>query len=223
MVIVSRFNKLSPLSTILDTGIVAIMRAGRSDHLLAAAEALRAGGVLAIEVTLTTPGALHVIEQAVTTFGSDIVFGAGTVLDPESARSAIQAGAQFIVCPTLNLKTIKLCRRYSVPVMPGAYTPTEVLTAWEAGANMVKLFPADIGGPAYLKAIKAPLPQVSIAPTGGVDLNNAGEFIRAGADALGVGSSLVNNKLLDAGDFAAITERARQFREVVNAGRQGAK
>lgn len=220
--VISNRNKQSPLSTILDTGIVAIMRASSSDNLLAAAEALRSGGVLAIEVTLTTPGALHVIEQAIAKFSSEIVFGAGTVLDPESARAAILAGAQFIVCPTLNLKTIKLCRRYSVPVMPGAYTPTEVLTAWEAGADMVKLFPADIGGPSYLRAIKAPLPQVSIAPTGGVDLNNVGEFIRAGADALGVGSSLVNDKLLEAGDFAAITERARRFREAVDAARQGA-
>lgn len=222
MVISNPLNKVSPLATILNTGVVAIMRASSSDNLLVAAEALRSGGVFAIEVTLTTPGALHVIEQAIARFGSDIVFGAGTVLDPESARAAIQAGAQFIVCPTLNLKTIKLCKRYSVPVMPGAYTPTEVLTAWEAGADMVKLFPADIGGPAYLKAIKAPLPQVSIAPTGGVDVDNAAEFIRAGADALGVGSSLVNNRLLEAGDFAAITDRARRFREAVDAARRGA-
>ncbi|MBI5670506.1 MAG: bifunctional 4-hydroxy-2-oxoglutarate aldolase/2-dehydro-3-deoxy-phosphogluconate aldolase [Chloroflexi bacterium] len=219
MVLANRFN---PLATIRETGVVAIIRASRSEHLLDAAEALRAGGVLAVEVTLTTPGALQTIEQAVRKFGSEVVIGAGTVLDPESARAAIQAGAQFIVCPTLNLNTIQLCKRYSVPVLPGAYTPTEVLTAWEAGADMVKLFPADIGGPAYLKAIKAPLPQVSLTPTGGVDVNNAGDFIRAGADALGVGSALVNNSLLEARDFAAITERARRFREAVAAARQGA-
>ncbi|NWG15810.1 MAG: bifunctional 4-hydroxy-2-oxoglutarate aldolase/2-dehydro-3-deoxy-phosphogluconate aldolase [Chloroflexi bacterium] len=218
----SRFNKTSAFSTILETGIIAIMRANSPDSLLAAAEALQAGGVLAIEVTLTTPGALRVIEQAVVKFGHEAVFGAGTVLDPESAKAAIQAGAQFIVCPTLNLKTIELCKRYSVPVLPGAYTPTEILTAWEAGADMVKLFPADIGGPAYLRAVKAPLPQVSIAPTGGVELNNARDFIRAGADALGIGSSLVNNTLLEAGDFAAITEQARRFREAVDAGCQEA-
>lgn len=218
----NRFDKTSALAVIRTTGIVAIMRAASPDNLLSAAEALRAGGVLAIEVTLTTPGALTVIEQAVQKFRSEVVFGAGTVLDPESARAAIQAGAQFIVCPTLNLRTIELCKRYSVPVMPGAYTPTEVLTAWEAGADLVKLFPADIGGPAYLKAIKAPLPQVSLAPTGGVDVHNAGEFIRAGADALGVGSALINHTLLEMGDWTAITEQARRFRAAVDAARQQA-
>lgn len=218
----SRFDNISALSTIQKTGVVAIMRATSSNNLLVAAEALRNGGVLAIEVTLTTPGALPLIEQAVQKFGRELVFGAGTVLDPESARAAILAGARFVVCPTLNLKTIELCKRYSVPVMPGAYTPTEILTAWEAGADMVKLFPADIGGPAYLKAIKAPLPQVRIAPTGGVDADNAGDFIRAGSDALGVGSALINNKLLEAGDFVAITERARRFRQAVDDARQEA-
>lgn len=214
--------KINTLELIRQTGIIAIMRAKSSDQLLAAAEAIRAGGVKAIEVTLTTPGALQVIDQAAAKYGDEIAFGAGSVLDPESARLAILAGAQFVVCPTLNLKTIELCQRYSIPVLPGAYTPTEILTAWEAGADMVKLFPADIGGPAYLKAIKAPLPQVSLAPVGGVDLQTTAEFIRAGADAVGVGGALVQPQLLDAGDFETLAERARRFRAEVEKGRSHA-
>lgn len=209
------------LQGILDSGIVAIMRAKSSDQLLAAADAIRAGGVNVIEVTMTTPGALEVISQAVRQQDSAVLFGAGSVLDPESARAAILAGAQFIVCPTLNLGVIELCKRYSIPVMPGAYTPTEALTAWQAGADIVKIFPADIGGPAYIKAIKAPLPQIRLAPVGGVDIDNTADFIRAGADCVGVGSSLVNQKLLEARDFVAITERARRFREEVEKGRAG--
>jgi 2-dehydro-3-deoxyphosphogluconate aldolase/(4S)-4-hydroxy-2-oxoglutarate aldolase len=207
------------LELIRRTGVVAIMRAKSSDQLLAAADAIRAGGVNAIEVTMTTPGALNVISQAVARYGAEVLFGAGSVLDPESARAAILAGAQFVVCPTLNLQTIALCKRYAVPVMPGAYTPTEVLTAWEAGADIVKVFPAEIGGPAYIKAIKAPLPQVRLMPVGGVDLNTTAGFIRAGAEVVGVGSALVDQKLLDAQDFDTIAERARRFREEVNKGR----
>jgi 2-dehydro-3-deoxyphosphogluconate aldolase/(4S)-4-hydroxy-2-oxoglutarate aldolase len=208
------------LSTLLQSGIVAIMRATRPDPLLAAADALLVGGVQAIEVTLTTPGAMSIITQAVGRYaGQPLVFGAGSVLDAESARAAILAGAQFIVCPTLSLRTIEMCRRYSVPVMPGAFTPSEVLTAWEAGADVVKLFPADFGGPAYLKAIKAPLPQVRLAPVGGVSVENTADFIRAGADAVGVGSSLVSQDLLDAGRFDEITARARRFRQAVQQAR----
>jgi 2-dehydro-3-deoxyphosphogluconate aldolase/(4S)-4-hydroxy-2-oxoglutarate aldolase len=208
------------LETILETGVVAIMRARSADQLLEAAEAVLAGGVKAIEVTMTTPGALDVIRQAVNKFGSEVLFGVGSVLDPETARSAMLAGAQFVVCPTLNLKTIEICNRYSVPVMPGAYTPTELLTAWEAGATIVKVFPANAGGPAYIKAVKAPLPQIRLAAVGGVDLNNTADFIRAGVDIVGVGGELVSQKLLDAKDFAAITERARGFRGQVERGRQ---
>jgi 2-dehydro-3-deoxyphosphogluconate aldolase/(4S)-4-hydroxy-2-oxoglutarate aldolase len=208
------------LETILETGVVAIMRARSADQLLEAAEAVLAGGVKAIEVTMTTPGALDVIRQAVNKFGSEVLFGVGSVLDPETARSAMLAGAQFVVCPTLNLKTIEICNRYSVPVMPGAYTPTELLTAWEAGATIVKVFPANAGGPDYIKAVKAPLPQIRLAAVGGVDLNNTADFIRAGVDIVGVGGELVSQKLLDAKDFAAITERARGFRGQVERGRQ---
>ena len=212
-------EKLDTLHKILDSGVVAIMRAKSSDQLLAAADAIRAGGVNVIEVTMTTPGALDVISQAVRKYDESVVFGAGSVLDPESARASILAGAQFIVCPTLSVATIELCKRYSIPVMPGAYTPTEVLAAWQAGADVVKIFPADIGGPAYIKAIKAPLPQIRLAPVGGVSLENTAEFIRAGSACVGVGSSLVNQKLLDSKDFNTLTELARRFREEVEKGR----
>jgi 2-dehydro-3-deoxyphosphogluconate aldolase/(4S)-4-hydroxy-2-oxoglutarate aldolase len=204
---------------IRETGVVAIMRAQSSEQLLRAADAIREGGVQAIEVTMTTPGALQVIEQAASKYDQDVVFGAGTVLDAESARAAILAGAQFIVAPTLNRELIALCRRYSILSMPGAYTPTEALTAWECGADMVKIFPSSVGGPAFIKALKAPLPQVELVPVGGVGLDNTADFIRAGAAALGVGSSLINQKLLDAGDFAALTERARGFIQAVARGR----
>lgn len=213
-------DKNDHLETILETGVVAIMRARSADQLLEAAEAVLAGGVKAIEVTMTTPGALDVIRQAVGKFGSEVLFGVGSVLDPETARAAMLAGAQFVVCPTLNLKTIEICNRYSVPVMPGAYTPTELLTAWEAGATIVKVFPASAGGPAYIKAVKAPLPQIRLAAVGGVDLNNTADFIRAGVDIVGVGGELVSQKLIDAKDFAAITERALGFRGQVEKGRQ---
>lgn len=208
-----------PMDRILDGGVVAIMRAKSSDQLLGAAKAVLAGGVAAIEVTMTTPGALDVIRQATSQFGKEVLFGVGSVLDAETARAAILAGAQFVVCPTLKLETIEICRRYSIPVVPGAYTPTEILAAWEAGANAVKVFPASAGGPAYLKAIKGPLPQISLTAVGGVTVENTADFIRAGADFIGVGGELVNQKLLDASDFAQITERARAFRLEVEKGR----
>jgi 2-dehydro-3-deoxyphosphogluconate aldolase/(4S)-4-hydroxy-2-oxoglutarate aldolase len=209
------------LELVQQAGVVAIMRAKSSDQLLAAADAIKAGGVNAIEVTITTPDALSVISQAVARYGADVLFGVGSVLDPESARAAILAGAQFVVCPTLNVKTIELCKRYSVPVMPGAYTPTEILAAWEAGADIVKIFPASVGGPAYIKAVKAPLPQIKLMPVGGVDLDTTADFIRAGCEVVAVGSALVNQKLLDAREFDTITERARRFRDEVEKGRVG--
>lgn len=211
--------QMDTLSKILQTGIIAIMRAQSSEQLLAAAEAILAGGVDVIEVTMTTPGALDTIRQAVARYGEQVAFGAGSVLDAETARAAILAGAQFIVAPTLNLETIRICKRYSVPVVPGAYTPTEILTAWEAGADLVKVFPAEVGGLAYIKAVKAPLPQIRLVPVGGVDLNTTAEFIRAGAAAVGVGSALINQKLLDEGNFSEITHRAARFREEVEKGR----
>jgi 2-dehydro-3-deoxyphosphogluconate aldolase/(4S)-4-hydroxy-2-oxoglutarate aldolase len=212
-------NKAEKLEIIRATGVIAIVRARRSDQLIAAADAIKAGGVRAIEVTMTTPGALDVIREASERYGSDFLFGAGTVLDAETARSAILAGAGFVVAPTLNLETIALCNRYGTPVMPGCYTPTELLTAWEAGADLLKLFPASFGGAGLIKAILAPLPQLEIVPVGGVDLDTAASFIRNGAAALGVGSSLINQKLLDAGDMDELTRRAAAFIGEVRKGR----
>jgi len=212
-------NKTEKLNLIRETGVIAIMRAQSSEQLIAAADAIKAGGVQVIEVTMTTPGALDVIAKASARYGQDVLFGAGSVLDAETARAAILAGAGFVVAPTLNLSVVELCNRYSTPVVPGCYTPTEMLTAWEAGADMVKLFPASVGGPALVKAILAPLPQLEIVPVGGVNLDTAVEFIAKGAAALGVGSSLVNQKLLDAGDMAELTRRAAAFIGKVQEGR----
>jgi 2-dehydro-3-deoxyphosphogluconate aldolase/(4S)-4-hydroxy-2-oxoglutarate aldolase len=204
-------NKQQRLQLIRESGIIAIMRANSADALVRAAEAIRAGGVRVIEVTMTTPGALDVIKSATSQFEGAVLFGAGSVLDPETARLAILAGADFVVAPTLNLEVVRLCNRYSVPVMPGCFTPTEALTAWEAGADMIKLFPADLGGPALVKALLAPLPQLEIVPVGGVDLSNVADYMRAGATAVGIGSSLINQTLLDKNDMPALTQRASAF------------
>ncbi len=214
-------GKASALELIRNTGVIAIMRAESSAELLRAAEAIRQGGVCAIEVTMTTPGALAVIEQATAGADEGVAFGAGTVLDAESARAAILAGAQFLVAPTLSAAVIAMARRYRVPVLPGAYTPTEILTAWEAGADMVKVFPASLGGPELIKALKAPLPQVELVPVGGVEVENTADFIRAGAAAVGVGSALVNQRLLEQGDWDTLTVRARRLIEEVQRGRGG--
>jgi 2-dehydro-3-deoxyphosphogluconate aldolase / (4S)-4-hydroxy-2-oxoglutarate aldolase len=212
-------TKTEKLQLIRQTGIVAIMRANSSDQLIAAASAIQQGGVRVIEVTMTTPGALAVIAEAVKKFGQDVLFGAGSVLDPETARAAILAGAGFIVAPSLKVEVVTLCNRYSIPMMPGCYTPTEMLTAWEAGSDMIKLSPAETGGPDMVKAILAPFPQFEIVPVGGVELGNAAEFIKKGAAALGVGSSLINQKLLDSGDMAELTRRAAAFIAEVKKGR----
>jgi len=212
-------DKNEKLEWIHKSGVIAIMRAKSSDQLIRAADAIRAGGVKVIEVTMTTPGAMRVIEEATSKFGQELLFGAGTVLDAETARAAILAGAEYIVSPTLNLEMIALCNRYDVPVAPGCYTPSEMLSAWEAGADLVKLFPAFVGGPSMLKAILAPLPQLKIVPVGGVDLNTAADFIKMGAYALGVGSSLISQKLLDAGDLDELKHRAEAFLGEVRKGR----
>lgn len=210
-------NKSAILDRILATKIVAVVRSNSGDQLAKVVEALAEGGVLVSEITFTVPNALEIIQQVRKAMGDRVILGAGTVLDPETARAAILAGAEFIVSPTVNPETIKLCRRYGVPVMPGAFTPTEILTAWEAGADVVKVFPADVGGPAYLKAVRAPLPQIRMMPTGGVDLTTANAFLDAGACALGVGSALVDPKLVAAGDFATIRERAAQYAALIKA------
>jgi 2-dehydro-3-deoxyphosphogluconate aldolase/(4S)-4-hydroxy-2-oxoglutarate aldolase len=203
------------LKRILDGGIVAVVRAESGESLLKVVQALADGGVTAAEITFTVPDAIDVIRQVRKEIGDAVVLGAGTVLDAETARVALLAGAEYIVAPTLNLEVIRLCRRYDKAVMPGVFTPTEVLTAWEAGADIVKIFPADVGGPAYLKALRAPLPQVQMMPTGGVDLNTAESFLKAGACCLGVGGSLVEAKAVAAGDFARIGDLARQYAAIV--------
>ena len=207
------------LALIRETAVIAIIRASSSDQLLYAADAIREGGLCVIEVTMTTPGALSIIEQAVSKYDQDVLFGAGTVLDSETARAAILAGAQFVVGPSFSSAVVDTCHRYSVPVIPGAYTPTEALTAWESGADMVKIFPASVGGPPFIRALKAPLPQLDLVPVGGVNLKTTAAFIQAGASAVGVGSSLVNQTLLDSQKFAEITGRSRRFAEEVERGR----
>ncbi len=199
------------LAKILHAGVVAVVRSDSSEKLVPVVRALAEGGVSAIEITFTVPNALEVIRGVRRDLGQEVVLGAGTVLDPETARAALLAGADFIVSPTLNLETIRLVRRYGAVVMPGAFSPTEVLTAWEAGADVVKVFPADVGGPAYLKALRGPLPQIRLMPTGGVDLGTAEDFLNAGACCLGVGSALVDPLAVAAGDFPHLRSLAEQY------------
>ena len=206
------------LDVILNKKIIAIIRLESSDRLIKVAESLIAGGINIIEFTVPTPNSIEMINLACKHFGDRVIMGAGTVLDPETARVAILAGAQFIVTPTLNLEVIKLCHRYGKPVIPGALSPTEILTAWEAGADVIKVFPASLGGPEYIRAIKAPLPQVRIATVGGVDSNNGAEYLRAGAVALGVGGKLVDKVAIDLEDWASLTQEARKLVEVVTHG-----
>ena len=214
-------NKSKTISRIIETGLIPVVRAESSDIAMRAIDAIKEGGISVLEITMTVPGAIRVIEEVARRFGDDAIVGAGTVLDAETARACILAGAQFIVSPALDLDTISCCRRYSIPVMPGAMTPSEVVTAWKAGADFVKVFPANaVGGPSYIKALKAPLPQVELVPTGGVSLKTAADFIKAGAAALGVGTDLVDTAALRKGEDKAISERARQFIEIVKSARE---
>lgn len=206
---------VSPLDQLLDRGVVAIIRSADSSRLVDVAEALLAGGVSVMEVTFTVPRAHEVLEQVADRLGGRVLLGAGTVLDAATARTAILAGAEFIVSPVVSQEVIACCRRYSKLSLPGALTPTEILTAWEAGADIVKVFPSDITGPAYLKAVHAPLPQVRLMPTGGVNLETAADYLRAGACALGVGGSLVESKAVASGDFSRIESLARQYMAIV--------
>ena len=214
-------DKYATIEYLKDKCIVAVVRADTGgDDLVRVVEAVAAGGVHCIEVTMTTPGALGCIEAASKKLaGEDVLLGVGSVLDAETCRMAILAGAEYVVSPTLSVATIQMARRYGKPVIAGAYTPTEILTAWETGSDLVKVFPASVGGPAYLKAIKGPLPQIPLVPTGGVELDNVGEFLAAGAAALAVGGNLVSKKLVAAGDLDGITANARAFAEAVAAAR----
>jgi 2-dehydro-3-deoxyphosphogluconate aldolase/(4S)-4-hydroxy-2-oxoglutarate aldolase len=208
-------SRETTLNRILEGGIVAVVRSESSEPLVKVIRALAEGGVTAAEVTFTVPDAIEVIRQVRREVGDAVVLGAGTVLDPETARAAILAGAEYIVAPTVNLDVVRLCRRYDKVVMPGAFSPTEVLTAWEAGADVVKVFPADVGGPSYLKALRGPLPQVRVMPTGGVDLTTAESFLKAGACCLGVGSALVDPKAIASNDFSRIRDLASQYAGLV--------
>jgi len=209
-------SKAEQLQKVFKTGIVAVIRA-KSDELLSdVAEALLSGGVEVMEVTFTVPGALKALEKVADRVGDRTLLGAGTVLDTETARVAILAGAEFIVSPSTNVDVIQLCRRYDKAVMPGAMTPSEVVAAWEAGADVVKVFPADaVGGAKYLKALKGPLPQVNLMPTGGVNLDTARDFLNAGACAFGVGGALVESKAVEAGDLGRIEALAKQYVQIV--------
>jgi 2-dehydro-3-deoxyphosphogluconate aldolase/(4S)-4-hydroxy-2-oxoglutarate aldolase len=208
-------SRETTLKRILDGGIVAVVRADSGERLAQVVKALAEGGVTAAEITFTVPDAVGVIRRVRDELGDSIVLGAGTVLDPETARAALLAGAEYIVAPTVNVDVIRLCRRYDKVVMPGALTPTEVVSAWEAGADVVKIFPSDLGGPGYLKALRGPLPQIKMMPTGGVDLSTAEAFLKAGACCLGVGGSLVEPKAVAAGDFVRLRELASQFSSIV--------
>lgn len=197
---------------LLDEKVIAIVRLDSNDQMIQVARALKEGGVRIIEFTFSTPGALEALKNASTNFDGEILFGAGTVLDPETARSAILAGAEFIVTPGLKNATIELCKRYGKPVVAGALTPTEILTAWEMGSDLVKVFPvSSVGGPEYIKAVLAPLPQVRLVPTGGVSAENAGQFLKAGAAAVAVGGKLVDKTAVEHSDWAAITAEARHL------------
>lgn len=203
------------LTRVLQGGIVAVIRATSGEQLVDVARALLAGGVEVMEVTFTVPRATRVLERVADDLGDQILLGAGTVLDSETARAAILAGAEFIVSPNTSVDVIRVCRRYGKLAMPGAFTPTEVVTAFEAGADVVKIFPCDVGGPQYLKALHGPLPQIPLMPTGGITLENAQAYLEAGACALGVGGSMVERKAVERGDFARIEDLARRFQTIV--------
>ncbi|MGE0606709.1 MAG: bifunctional 4-hydroxy-2-oxoglutarate aldolase/2-dehydro-3-deoxy-phosphogluconate aldolase [Pirellulales bacterium] len=207
--------KETDLKRVLDSGIVAVVRAKSGELLADVAAALLAGGVEVMEITFTVPQAHKVLEKVADRLGDRILLGAGTVLDTETARMAFLSGAQFLVSPTVNVNVIGLAQRYDKLIMPGALTPTEVLTAWEAGADIVKIFPSELTGPSYLKALHGPLPQIKLMPTGGVNLQTAGDFLRAGACALGIGGSLVEAKTVEQGDFERIESLARQYVGIV--------
>ncbi|MFT3742955.1 MAG: bifunctional 2-keto-4-hydroxyglutarate aldolase/2-keto-3-deoxy-6-phosphogluconate aldolase [Pyrinomonadaceae bacterium] len=213
-------TKAEIVKQIEEVGLVPVVRASSADEAMQVIEAIKAGGVNVLEITMTVPGAVRVIEKVADKYGSDVLVGAGTVLDPETARACLLAGAQFIVSPALNLDTIALCHRYSAPICPGVLTPTEVITAWSAGVDFVKVFPCgSVGGASYVKNLKGPFPQVKIIPTGGVSLKTAADFINAGASALGVGTDLVNIKAIKEGNPQVVTDAAKQYIQIIKEAR----
>jgi 2-dehydro-3-deoxyphosphogluconate aldolase/(4S)-4-hydroxy-2-oxoglutarate aldolase len=213
-------EKREVFNRMMSEGLVPIIRVTSASEAIDVADAIKEGGVTLIEITMSVPGAIDVIKELTRKYKDEIIMGAGTVLDPETGRAALLAGAQFIVSPTLNLDLIQLAHRYSAVVIPGTMTPTEILAAWNAGADMVKVFPvAQLGGPEYIKAIRGPLPQILLVPTGGVNLLNAGAFIKAGAVALGVGGELVDKKAVNEKKFNVITENTLAYLKVIKEAR----
>lgn len=205
---------------IKEIAVVPIVRTSNAKMAICAVEAVYAGGIACVEITMTVEGAIKALEAVADKYGDKIILGAGTVLDPETARICMLAGAQFFVTPSLNLRTIEAAKRYSKPVFPGALTPTEIVTAWEAGADGVKVFPCSaLGGAKYIKALKGPFPHIELVPTGGVNLETIGDFIAAGSAAVGVGGELIDGKSCSEGNFGIFTERARRFREAAQAAR----
>jgi 2-dehydro-3-deoxyphosphogluconate aldolase/(4S)-4-hydroxy-2-oxoglutarate aldolase len=208
------------LALIRELGLIPIVRAHSPEDAFRAVEAIVSGGIHIAEITMTVPNAIRVMERVVERYGEKVLLGAGTILDPESCRTALLAGAEFIVTPSLDVRVIELARRYSKPCFPGALTPTEVVAAWQAGADMVKIFPCGpVGGPKYIKALKGPFPQIDFIPTGGVNLETTPEFIKAGAAAVAAGGELVDAKALGEGNLEVITSNARKFVEAVRSAR----
>lgn len=206
---------------IAEVGIIPVVRASSAHQALLAVEAIRAGGISIVEVTMTVPGAIEVIGQLAKTAGSDVLIGAGTVLDARTAQQCLDAGAEFLVSPGFDAQTVKFAREKGILVIPGALTPTEIIMAWNAGADLIKIFPCGtVGGAKYIKALKGPLPQVPMIPTGGVNLDTAADFILAGAEALGVGGELVSASALKSGKASEITDAARRFVAIVREARQ---
>jgi 2-dehydro-3-deoxyphosphogluconate aldolase/(4S)-4-hydroxy-2-oxoglutarate aldolase len=205
------------VSQIKELGIVAVVRTETAEQVKGVVSALLEGGVTAIEITFTVPNAVEMIRQTRNEYGDDILLGAGTVTTPSDAAAAIGAGAEYIISPNTNLEIIKLCRELDVAAMPGAMTPTEVVSAWQAGADTIKIFPAEILGPRYIKLLKAPLPNIPLMPTGGVIPGNVGEWFAAGSVAVGVGSALVDKQALATGDFGIIADKAKEFISAIQA------
>lgn len=213
-------SRVQTAAALQQLGAVAVLRLESAESLRRVVDALLEGGIRAVEVTMTTKGALEALAECRAAMGDSAVLGAGTVLDSETARMAVSAGASFVVAPTLCSEMIRTCRRYDVVSIPGAYTPTEIVAAWEAGADLVKVFPAGTLGPAYVRDLRGPMPHLRLMPTGGVTLDNAADFLAAGAVAVGVGGALVQRSAVEGGDYAAITERARRLAAAVREARE---
>ena len=213
-------NSAEAVQQIKAIGIVPIIRAANPEAAIHAAEAISEGGIPCAEITMTVPGAIRALEEVAKRFGNTLLLGAGTVLDPETARACLLAGAEFFVTPSLNLRTIEFAKRYSKAIFPGALTPTEIVEAWQAGADGIKIFPCSaLGGASYIKALRGPFPQIDFVPTGGVNLKTIADFFKAGCSAVGVGGELVDSAALSSGNYQLIEQRAREFRKAVEGAR----